>query len=135
MEVASTNVRVEASNGVDSVYSFTSSYDLSSVYPITVTRTPPIFVASELDIDAGVLTITFSETIDAASIVPAKMHVRESGNYRGRHNPDCRRAWHRRRQHYDLVCPHSIAPRRSRGTGAPELTIEPGRCVTRLATS
>ena len=43
--------------------------------------TPPAFVASKLDSDAGVLTITFSETIDAASIVPAKMHVRESGNY------------------------------------------------------
>ena len=42
---------------------------------------PPTFVSSELDIDAGVLTITFSETIDAASIVPTEIHVRESGNY------------------------------------------------------
>ena len=56
-----------------------NEYDLHSVYPVTVTRTPPTFVSSELD--AGVLTITFSETIDAANIVPTRMHVRESGNY------------------------------------------------------
>ena len=47
----------------------------------TSDTTPPTFVSSALDIDTGVLTITFSETIDAASIVPAKMHIRESGNY------------------------------------------------------
>ena len=58
-----------------------NEYALSSVYPVTVTRTPPTFVSSVLDIDAEVLTITFSETIDAASIVPAKIHIRESGNY------------------------------------------------------
>ena len=60
-----------------------NEYALSSVYPVTVTRTPPTFVSSVLDIDAGVLTITFSETIDAASVIPAMIHVRESGNYAG----------------------------------------------------
>ena len=42
---------------------------------------PPTFVASELDIDEGVLTITFSETIEAASVVPTGIHIREQGNY------------------------------------------------------
>ena len=45
--------------------------------------TPPTFASSVLDIDTRVLTITFSETIDAANIVPTKMHIRESGNYTG----------------------------------------------------
>ena len=60
-----------------------NEYALSSVYPVTVTRTPPTFVSSVLDLDAEVLTITFSETIDAANIVPTKIHIRESGNYAG----------------------------------------------------
>ena len=58
-----------------------NEYALSSVYPVTVTRTPPTFDSSVLDLDAEVLTITFSETIDAANIVPTKIHIRESGNY------------------------------------------------------
>ena len=58
-----------------------NEYALSSVYPVTVTRMHPTFDSSKLDLDAGVLTITFSETIDAANVVPAKMHIRESGNY------------------------------------------------------
>ena len=103
-----------------------NEYDLSSVYPITVTRTPPIFVASELDIDAGVLAITFSETIDAASIVPAKMHVRESGNYAGGTtltadelgtNADSTTI------SFALTPSHRAAVA---GLAAPELTIEPG---------
>ena len=36
-----------------------NEYDLHSIYPVTVTRTPPTFVSSELD--AGVLTITFQK--------------------------------------------------------------------------
>ena len=88
---------------------------------------PPTFVSSVLDIDAGVLTITFSETIDAANIVPAGIHIRELGELRGRHNPECRRAWHRCRRRHDLVCPHSIAPCGSRRTGPRRnWTIEPG---------
>ena len=43
--------------------------------------TPPTFVSSELDGTTEVLTITFSEAIDAANVVPAKIHVRASGNY------------------------------------------------------
>ena len=45
----------------------------------TSDTTPPTFVSSALDV--SVLTITFSETIDAANIVPTKIHIRESGNY------------------------------------------------------
>ena len=45
--------------------------------------TPPTFVASELDTDTGVLTITFSETIDVANVFHDKMHIRKSGNYTG----------------------------------------------------
>ena len=73
---------------------YVSEYNLSSVYPITVTgtptppagSTPPTFVSSELDSATGVLTITFSEEIDATpatNVVPAKMHIRESGSYTG----------------------------------------------------
>ena len=62
-----------------------NEYDLSSVYPIAVAGTyvppPPTFVSSGLDFTTGNLTITFSEEIDAANVVPAKIHVRESGNY------------------------------------------------------
>ena len=48
--------------------------------------TPPTFVSSGLDLSTGVLTITFSEDIDvtpASKVVPAKIHVRESGTYTG----------------------------------------------------
>ena len=62
-----------------------NEYDLRSVYPIAVTGTyvspPPTFISSGLDFTTGNLTITFSEEIDVASVVPAKIHVRESGNY------------------------------------------------------
>ena len=103
-----------------------NEYDLSSVYPVTVTRMPPTFVASELDIDAGVLTITFSETIDAANIVPAKMHIRESGNYThgvtltaGELDTDADGAT----VSFNLTTSHRAAVA---GLAAPELTIEPG---------
>ena len=48
--------------------------------------TPPTFDSSELHSDTGVLTITFSETIDvtpATNVVPAKIHIRESDSYTG----------------------------------------------------
>ena len=48
--------------------------------------TPPTFVSSTLNNVTGVLEITFSEDIDAtpaANVVPAKIHVRESGDYTG----------------------------------------------------
>ena len=50
---------------------------------VTPDITPPTFVSSELDTATMVLTITFSETIDATNVVPAKIHIRESGNYTG----------------------------------------------------
>ena len=103
-----------------------NEYELSSVYPVTVTRMPPTFVASELDIDAGVLTITFSETIDAANIVPAKIHVRETGNYThgvtltaGELGTDADGAT----VSFALTPSHLAAVA---GLAAPELTIEPG---------
>ena len=49
-------------------------------------NTPPTFVSSVLNSTSGALAITFSEDIDvtpATNVVPAKMHVRESGNYTG----------------------------------------------------
>ena len=51
-----------------------------------VQDTPPTFVSSILNATSGALAITFSEDIDvtpATNVVPAKMHVRESGNYTG----------------------------------------------------
>ena len=48
--------------------------------------TPPVFVSSNLNLDTGVLSITFSEDIDvtpATNVVPFKIHVRESGTYTG----------------------------------------------------
>ena len=64
-----------------------NEYTLSSVYPIGAPeRTPPTFVSSELATETGVLTITFSETIDVApktNVVAAKIHIRESGSYAG----------------------------------------------------
>ena len=87
---------------------------------------PPTFVSSELDIDTGVLTITFSETIDAANIVPAKMHIRESGNYThgttltaGELDTDADGAT----VSFTLTPSHRAAVA---GLAAPELTIEPG---------
>ena len=49
----------------------------------TPDSTPPTFVSSELDPTTRVLTITFSETIDATNVDAAKIHIRESGNYTG----------------------------------------------------
>ena len=62
-----------------------NEYTLSSVYPITVTvrDVNPTFVSSELDPTTGVLTITFSETIDVTNVDATKIHIRESGNYIG----------------------------------------------------
>ena len=101
-----------------------NEYDLHSVYPVTVTRTPPTFVSSELD--AEVLTITFSETIDAANIVPAKIHIRESGNYThgttltaGELDTDADGAT----ISFTLTPSHLATVA---GLATPELTIEPG---------
>ena len=48
--------------------------------------TPPTLVSSEFSRATGVLTVTFSETIDvtpATNVVTSKIHIRESGNYTG----------------------------------------------------
>ena len=94
-----------------------NEYDLHSVYPITVTRTPPTFVSSVLDFDAGVLTITFSETIDAANVVPARMHVRETGNYTHGVTLSAGELDTVSRRRHGIVCPHSITPCGTRRTG------------------
>ena len=47
---------------------------------------PPAFVSSELNVVTWMLGITFSEAIDVTPkemVVPAKIHIRESGNYTG----------------------------------------------------
>ena len=109
-----------------------NEYDLHSVYPITVTDPPPTFVSSELDSATGVLTITFSEEIDATpatNVVPAKIHVRESGSYTGGVTLSFGRAWHRCRRHYDLVYPDCVPP--SDGCGADHAgTDDRARCGT-----
>ena len=53
---------------------------------LTIQDPPPSFVSSILNNTSGALAITFSEDIDvtpATNVVPAKIHVRESGNYTG----------------------------------------------------
>ena len=67
-----------------------NEYTLNSVYPIRVSGnlppadyTHPTFVSSGLDLSTRVLTITFSETIDATpatNVVAAKIRIRESGS-------------------------------------------------------
>ena len=44
---------------------------------------PPAFVSSILDMATGNLEITFSDEIDAANVVPASIHMRETGTYAG----------------------------------------------------
>ena len=103
-----------------------NEYALSSVYPVTVTRTPPTFVSSVLDLDAEVLTITFSETIDAANIVPTKIHIRESGNYAGGTTlsaGELDTVADGATISFILTAPHLAAVT---GLATPELTIEPG---------
>ena len=106
-----------------------NEYTLSYAYPITVTNTPPTFVSSELDIGTGVLTITFSEAIDvtpAANVVPAKIHVRESGIYEDGVTlgaDELGTAADGTAISFTLTAPHLAAVR---GLDTPELTIEPG---------
>ena len=70
----------------------TAQDSTTKTYTVTLTRaaalsdTPPTFVSSKLDSETGVLTIIFSEDIDATPntrIVPDKIHIRESGSYTG----------------------------------------------------
>ena len=103
-----------------------NEYDLHSVYPVTVTDPPPTFDSSELNSATGVLTITFSETIDAANIVPARMHVRESGTYTGGvtlASGELDTAADGTTISFTLTPSHLAAVA---GLATPELTIEPG---------
>ena len=106
-----------------------NEYTLSSVYPITVTDPPPTFVSSELDSATGVLTITFSEEIDATpatNVVPAKIHVRESGSYTGGITlsaGELGTAADGATISFTLTAPHRTTVA---GLATPELTIEPG---------
>ena len=88
--------------------------------------TPPTFDSSELDSATGVLTITFSETIDAANIVPARMHVRESGTYTGGVTltaPELVTVSDGTTVSFTLTTSHRATVA---GLATPELTIEPG---------
>ena len=91
--------------------------------------TPPTFVSSGLDGTTGVLTITFSEDIDvtpATQVVPAKIHVRESGSYTGGITlsaGELGTAADGATISFTLAAPHRTTVA---GLAAPELTIEPG---------
>ena len=106
-----------------------NEYALSSVYPITVTSNPPpppTFASSTLDGASGVLAIAFSEAIDAANVVPAKIHVRESGNYAGGITltaAELDTAADGSTISFALTPSHLAA---IAGLAVPELTIEPG---------
>ena len=80
----------------------------------TTDSTPPTFVSSELDTATGVLTITFSETIDVTNVVAAKIHIRESGTYSGGVTLTDERAWHRSRCQHHIVYPDCTASGNSR---------------------
>ncbi len=74
-----------AVNGVNE-YALSSVYPIAVVTDLTIQDPPPSFVSSILNNTSGALAITFSEDIavtPATNVVPAKIHVRESGNYTG----------------------------------------------------
>ena len=94
-----------------------------------MTDPPPTFVSSELDSATGVLTITFSEEIDATpatNVVPTKIHVRESGSYTGGITlaaGELGTAADGATISFTLTVPHLATVA---GLTTPELTIEPG---------
>ena len=108
-----------------------NEYDLSSVYPIVVTGTyvspPPTFVSSMLDMVTGSLAIAFSDEIDAANIVPAKIHIRESDNYTGGgitlSASELVTTTDASTISFTLTMPHLETVKK---LATPELTIEPG---------
>ena len=91
--------------------------------------TPPTFVSSELNLYKGVLSITFSETVDvtpAANVDAAKIHIRESGTYTGGVTltaGELDTAADGNVISFTLTASH---PMTVTGLTAPELTIEPG---------
>ena len=103
--------------------------DNHRVLDVTVTDPPPTFVSSGLDLSTGVLTITFSEEIDATpatNVVPTKMHVRESGTYTGGITltaAELGTTADGTTISFTLTAPHRTTVA---GLATPELTIEPG---------
>ena len=96
---------------------------------INTGQNPPTFVSSTLSNVTGVLEITFSEDIDAtpaASVVPAKIHVRESGSYAGGVTlsaGELATTVDGTVISFTLTASHLAAVN---GLAVPELTIEPG---------
>ena len=96
---------------------------------INAGQNPPTFVSSALDATTGVLAITFSEDIDATpatSVVPTKIHIRESGNYTGGitlSDGELGTAADDTVISFTLTAPHLAAVKE---LTVPELTIEPG---------
>ena len=114
---------------VGSIGEDVNEYDLHSVYPVTVTDPPPTFDSSELNSVTGVLTITFSEEIDATpatNVAPTRIHIRESGNYTGGvtlASGELDTAADGTTISFTLTAPHLAAVA---GLATPELTIDPG---------
>ena len=94
---------------------------------VTPDTTPPTFVSSELDTATRVLTITFSEIIDATNVDAAKIHIRESGNYTGGGITltanELGTAADASTISFTLTMPHLETVT---GLTTPELTVEPG---------
>ena len=92
----------------------------------TPDSTPPTFVSSELDTATRVLTITFSETIDATNVDAAKIHIRESGTYTGGITLTANElvtTTNASTISFTLTMPHLETVK---GLTTPELTVEPG---------
>ena len=92
----------------------------------TPDSTPPTFVSSELDTATRVLTITFSEIIDATNVDAAKIHIRESGTYTGGITLTANElvtTTNASTISFTLTIPHLETVK---GLTTPELTVEPG---------
>ena len=92
----------------------------------TPDSTPPTFVSSELDTATRVLTITFSEIIDATNVDAAKIHIRESGTYTGGITLTANElvtTTNASTISFTLTMPHLETVK---GLTTPELTVEPG---------
>ena len=93
---------------------------------VTPDTTPPTFVSSELDTATRVLTITFSEIIDATNVDAAKIHIRESGTYTGGITLTANElvtTTNASTISFTLTIPHLETVK---GLTTPELTVEPG---------
>ena len=93
---------------------------------VTPDITPPTFVSSELDTATRVLTITFSEIIDATNVDAAKIHIRESGTYTGGITLTANElvtTTNASTISFTLTMPHLETVK---GLTTPELTVEPG---------